>query len=422
MAPVRFPPGEIIFLGKQFDESIFAEIDKLLAAKRCAEGSFDIETPYARLTCLIHNGLPHVAGLQEQDSFAWVPLKEFPVRARQLPGATCSLTQTDPFRVLLAAVHFRNRPVLQASTEMVVLAHILDQLAQKGQDAALALERFGTRTVVFFLKGLPVKLYFGNPAEDKGGVDIRDRLLTFAQSATIGAAKIELFERLNIFPDPEAGASFVQLDEAARPPPTTILQVRSEGRLLFQQPFVPPSMVFGRDHTCELLLDNMSVSRRHARLSWERGQFWVEDLESANGTKLKGRVITRSSLNLGELLSMGSFTISLFAPLDEDNPNATVMMTPESTAQGYLVSHKLTVPVRQELTIGRAPAVDVQVRGWGIKPVHARIRREGQASYRLDCFGKARVTLNDKKVVSAHLRFGDKICIGKSIFYLVSKA
>ena len=37
--------------------------------------------------------------------------------------------------VLLMAVHFRNRPVLQGDTRLVDLTHILDVLAKEGNDA-----------------------------------------------------------------------------------------------------------------------------------------------------------------------------------------------------------------------------------------------------------------------------------------------
>jgi uncharacterized RDD family membrane protein YckC len=51
-------------------------------------------------------------------------------------------------------------------------------------------------------------------------------------------------------------------------------------------------MVIGRDaKSCDLHMSDLSVSRRHARLLNENGTVWLEDLDSANGTLVNGRVL-----------------------------------------------------------------------------------------------------------------------------------
>ena len=47
----------------------------------------------------------------------------------------------------------------------------------------------------------------------------------------------------------------------------------------------PPAVIFGRQSTCTVSLpDDSEVSRRHARLVWREGNWWLEDLGSTNGT------------------------------------------------------------------------------------------------------------------------------------------
>ncbi len=56
------------------------------------------------------------------------------------------------------------------------------------------------------------------------------------------------------------------------------------------------AFTIGRDVGCELRLDNVMVSRRHARI-WVDGGVWqIEDLGSRNGTRLNGELIARSAL------------------------------------------------------------------------------------------------------------------------------
>lgn len=47
-----------------------------------------------------------------------------------------------------------------------------------------------------------------------------------------------------------------------------------------------PEVIIGRQPGCDLRLQQGAISARHARLSYHDGQWWVEDLQSKNGTFL----------------------------------------------------------------------------------------------------------------------------------------
>ncbi len=61
----------------------------------------------------------------------------------------------------------------------------------------------------------------------------------------------------------------------------------------------------GRDPDAEVHLDSPIVSRLHARLSRHGDIVTVEDLDSANGTYLNGRRVSRSEVAPGDLLVVG---------------------------------------------------------------------------------------------------------------------
>jgi pSer/pThr/pTyr-binding forkhead associated (FHA) protein len=50
--------------------------------------------------------------------------------------------------------------------------------------------------------------------------------------------------------------------------------------------FILPVVIIGRDPACECRVDDETVSIRHARLSFHHNQWWLEDLNSTNGTTL----------------------------------------------------------------------------------------------------------------------------------------
>jgi pSer/pThr/pTyr-binding forkhead associated (FHA) protein len=52
----------------------------------------------------------------------------------------------------------------------------------------------------------------------------------------------------------------------------------------------------GRDPVCECSLRSEKVSAQHARLSFHHNQWWIEDLDSTNGSFLNGERITVPSV------------------------------------------------------------------------------------------------------------------------------
>ncbi len=63
----------------------------------------------------------------------------------------------------------------------------------------------------------------------------------------------------------------------------------------------------GRHIRSQILLDDITVSRRHCRLQVERNQVTVEDEGSTNGTYVNGARMEVSSLHPGDRLMVGRF-------------------------------------------------------------------------------------------------------------------
>lgn len=61
----------------------------------------------------------------------------------------------------------------------------------------------------------------------------------------------------------------------------------------------------GRGEGCDLRLAHPSVSRRHAELRWEAGQWRLRDLDSKNGTRVDGCAVAEESLRDGAWLRFG---------------------------------------------------------------------------------------------------------------------
>ncbi len=76
--------------------------------------------------------------------------------------------------------------------------------------------------------------------------------------------------------------------------------------------FAKTEIVLGRSPTCDLTLDDKTISARHARCAYHHGQWWLEDLGSTNGTFINGEVVETSVvITDGDALRLGSVVVTV---------------------------------------------------------------------------------------------------------------
>ena len=68
-----------------------------------------------------------------------------------------------------------------------------------------------------------------------------------------------------------------------------------------------PEVTIGRDPNCEVVLNDRTVSRRHAHLSIQGGRAIIEDLGSLNGTWVDAAIVSSSELFNGSTIQIGTF-------------------------------------------------------------------------------------------------------------------
>ena len=106
------------------------------------------------------------------------------------------------------------------------------------------------------------------------------------------------------------------------------------------------SMV-GRDPSCEVVVTDGSVSRRHARLERRGPGWWVVDQGSANGTYLNSLRIAEQELRHGQELRFGALAYRVEIEEDPEATVATPIMADDSAtlmAPGPPAPHAATVP------------------------------------------------------------------------------
>lgn len=189
--------------------------------------------------------------------------------------------------------------------------------------------------------------------------------------------------------------------------PKLILEVGALVEEAREIPLAGEEFVIGRDHTADLVIPSPLVSRRHACVYRENGQYMVQDLGSTNHTFLNDRQLEAATpLGPGDTIRLGSAVRLTFsaapAPdltqfemvaqtmaearplgqdatlLAEDQPPAELRQPPLLTL-AVADAEPQTVPLtRDRIRLGRAPDNDVVIASPIVSAHHAVLERDPQ--------------------------------------------
>jgi hypothetical protein len=138
-------------------------------------------------------------------------------------------------------------------------------------------------------------------------------------------------ERVGLAYQAKSGAELVELTSDVRPArlPRRLLltavewasRLDADLQAAWRRPRIPTlalpraegvRVTLGRGPSCDCLLPDDSVSRRHAELWQEAGHWYIRDLGSRNGTRVNGmRVLEPVEVRPGDRLALGDATYRL---------------------------------------------------------------------------------------------------------------
>lgn len=92
------------------------------------------------------------------------------------------------------------------------------------------------------------------------------------------------------------------------------IQALLEDGKVIQKSFVQAEVIVGRDPNCDFPITDESISAHHVRISYHHTQWWLEDLNSTNGTLMgNNRVLVPTVLIPEDQFKCGdtTFTVSI---------------------------------------------------------------------------------------------------------------
>lgn len=211
------------------------------------------------------------------------------------------------------------------------------------------------------------------------------------------------------------------------------------------------SVSIGRARDNDIILENLSVSRNHARIRHENGQYVLIDLNSANGLYVNGVRVNRAELVDGDIVSIGKHRLhysdaespSAAAPAaaDHDSTGASgsgagrsQTASPEEAEELQLLAQINAGELAAALSVLRGPQegrvftinpkdttigrhnCDVRVHDISAARRHASISmKNGEFTIR-DLGSWQGTIVNGERVRERVLKQGDEIVIGGTVF------
>lgn len=209
--------------------------------------------------------------------------------------------------------------------------------------------------------------------------------------------------------------------------------------------------IIGRAEDCDIVVDNLGVSRHHAIVEKKDGTYQINDLDSNNGTFVNGRRITEpTSLNFGDEIGIGKHILIFDShskkqlPLDgpslkealpdmDSAGRGTMFVEPEKMEK---IQKKVTATRRAHLRIingngqedslipldkaefsfGKSDDCDIKIKGFLCSSHHAILSRAENGFQLINLSILRPVRINGIRVESAFLCDGDEVKMGKSTF------
>ena len=203
-------------------------------------------------------------------------------------------------------------------------------------------------------------------------------------------------------------------------------------------------MKVGRAMDCDIVVDNLGVSRHHCTIIKEGDGWAVLDGGSNNGTYVGGQKIQKHVLKQGDRIVLGKHSL-VFDPHGFAAAHATAsgkkgpgamggemtMFVDQAQLAKAMASEvggkrmaitlvqggrEVVVPLLKEETTLGSNGADIPAKGFLVKPVQAKVVR-AQAGHRIVALGGWRaVKVNGQKVADAPLKQGDVIVIAGTSF------
>jgi pSer/pThr/pTyr-binding forkhead associated (FHA) protein len=207
-------------------------------------------------------------------------------------------------------------------------------------------------------------------------------------------------------------------------------------------------ITIGRLPENTISIANMGISRRHARIERDINRNYIlTDLNSLNGTIVNDQKVKRATLNQGDRITIGKYTVIIDEILSDHPGDSTGVENGKSTASASeqqpepvpqnqpddaqspktdenkggpvlidTAQHTVYPIVKRVMSIGNSESDDIFISGFRIGDMHAIIEMRDDGIWITGSKKTSRFKVNGKTTHSHRLKHKDRLDIGNSAF------
>ena len=400
------------------------------------------------------DGQIYSAGTARNGQLFETSIKEFLLAAGRMnhPKAACFVLNNKILHSIL--ILFQKKPTLKLLSSLVDLDQVLDRIEEEGKSCIVSASQDDFLAVLRYEKGEVKALCHELSAPVPMERTFRDDFLV--KIYTLSAEKpltILVFEELLVkyavdakMIDPDYKGDVTELFLVKPPVITLEFKEKEIGNWMLDKPVFK----IGRTPDNDIAIDNLAVSRLHAVIEEDKGEFFIKDCDSLNGTLVNGTAVGRAALSAGDEIQIGKHILvfqkqsrrEITLGAQPQRFDQTVIMhagkpaaasspspdseTPQPSEEGAhprprLVEKSDSAGREFEigdsmLTLGKDEDADIEVGGFFIARKHAEISRENGNFVLRHVAGHRKVKVGGKPVKEWVLRDNDLIQIGKKEF------
>jgi pSer/pThr/pTyr-binding forkhead associated (FHA) protein len=399
----------------------------------------------SQLFLFFRHGQIYAAGSIKDDGFNDGTIKDFLIEAthKGFPLATSFEVSDKILHSIL--ILFQKKPSLKTLSTLVDLDELLDNIESEGKSCIASASWEDFLAILRYEQGKAAAFCFQQSSPTPKEGTFREDFLV--QTYTISAQKpvsISLHEDLLVTfaKDAKTIDDSFQGDLVAyylSKPPYVSLEFK--GKEISRFVLDKSTTKIGRTQGNDIIIDNLAVSRLHATIEAVKGQYYLQDRDSLNGTLLNGNRIGRAKLTKGDRITIGKHTIvyrlqeGCVDPSEEtiEQFDQTMVINTDKTELSSLAepAPEVHIPTlvqktnegdrviklkRNNTIIGKTFAADIEINGFLIAKQHAEIAAEDGTFVLRHLNGLRRVTVAGKPVREHVLQNNDIIRIGNEEF------
>lgn len=440
---LQIPYHKVLIQPRDFEPADFETLlNRYIETSRKHPVILEVFNDYIQYLAFMRERALYWAGQNDGGGYRGITIREFFSGLRHTQFPKIVAYYVDPMLCHSILAYLQKKPDLKASSALLDLDDLLDETERNNESAIVTAYQPGNFIMIRYQQGKAVACYHGDMERNRPGTDTREEFLV--KVYTLSAhhpLEINLFTDLTVThsedsrpvpPNYRGGVSSFYMSQ----PPRLIVKLKN--RPLRTYTFKGNKLTIGRQPQNDIVIDNLSVSRRHAAITSSDGGFVLKDLESKNGTYLNGKSVDQAQLKEGDTITIGKYNILFRLPgretgdtLDLDQtviiPNfrkAKTAAKPGKPSQNIQPCPRLFRRTNHEeypiegrrIVIGRGKDSDIRLKGLFASSLTVEIQREGDNCVLRKIKGRKAVSINGEEMHEKILEEEDFITVGSEEF------